>query len=51
MPDVWHFLSTIFSGMTLVVVMSMAYRYGRLEQLVKDINDKGCSMRRNGKCD
>jgi len=44
----WEILSTVFSGLTLVTVAGMAYRYGRLEQLVQDINEKGCKQKRNG---
>lgn len=50
----WGAVSALCSLSTLLVVAGFAFRWGRwagtLEQLVKDINEKGCMLRRNSVC-
>lgn len=42
------------TGINLVVLIGAAWslgsRFGKLEQKVTDINEKGCSLRKTGDC-
>lgn len=49
-PIATFVVSLVFGGVNAVAIIRLAYHYGGLVQQVKDLDEKGCSRRRNGSC-